>query len=68
MDPEAAWAELIQSYSDGRRWTIAADLLEWLNKGGFPPKITGNQEFDRVAATAVCEHVLEGYPPTEEHR
>ncbi len=58
---------MIHSYSYGRSWTIAGELLEWLNKGGFPPKLTGREEYDRVAATAVCEHILEGYPPTEEN-
>ncbi|MDB5387339.1 MAG: hypothetical protein JWM11_2985 [Planctomycetaceae bacterium] len=33
----------------------ADDLLEWLRKDGFPPKISGYPAFDRLIALATCQ-------------
>lgn len=46
MDPNTAWAELIQTTNDGELRERAGVLLDWLEKGGFPPHITGNQNYD----------------------
>jgi hypothetical protein len=52
MDPNQAWIDLsavITADEWGRAVDIADDLLEWLAKGGFAPKITGG---DRQAKRA----------------
>ena len=58
MDPNAAW-NAIRSAIEDARWTeaneLADGLLDWLVKGGFPPKITGVQPFDRIVAKVTCE-------------
>ena len=60
MDPNRTWQELVDAVRNDD-WVPAADLaevlLDWLNRDGFPPNITGIREFDRVAARAVCDAV-----------
>lgn len=56
MDPNATWRMLAESYgsdSDHAK-ELAQALLYWLDKGGFPPKITGNAELDRIVAWNTC--------------
>jgi hypothetical protein len=60
MDPNAAWKEMAAAVENDD-WEIADELAEgllgWLERGGFPPSITGQDEFDRIAAKAACREV-----------
>ncbi len=60
MDPNAAWLALAQAIA-GDDWeqagTVADGLLSWLNRGGFPPVITGVPAFDALVAKATCESI-----------
>jgi hypothetical protein len=60
MDPDAAWSALAKAVADGE-WqeasAVADGLLTWLNRGGFPPAITGFASFDTIAAKATCESI-----------
>jgi hypothetical protein len=41
MDPTEALAQLLRALHDGRTMTAVqhlTDIIEWLDKGGFPPK------------------------------
>jgi hypothetical protein len=65
MDPQAAWDQLLCAYAEGNWDTIeerATDLLEWLDRGGFPPKVGSpdpGPDFNRAVARAGCELALE---------
>lgn len=37
----------------------AGDLLQWLSRGGFALKLTGHPLFDKLAAEATCNAILE---------
>lgn len=41
-----------------RQWDIARDLRTWIQRGGFPPRITGFVEFDKLVALATCEEII----------
>lgn len=60
MDPNAAW-RLLKDQIDNADWHEAAEtaenLLEWLLKKGFPPKITGSKIVDRIIAESTCRAV-----------
>ncbi len=66
MDPQATWDQLLCAYAEGD-WDIieerATDLIEWLDRGGFPPTVLGNPglgpEWERALARAGCLHALE---------
>lgn len=61
MDPNAAWKLMAEAGGDGeQRFDAALGLRNWLAVGGFPPRITGIDEFDRLAAQATCDAVLQG--------
>lgn len=49
MDPQAAWDQLLAAYSAGD-WDIleerATDLIDWLDRGGFPPTILNQPDLD----------------------
>ena len=61
MDPQAAWDQLLAAYADGD-WDVieerATDLLAWLDRGGFPPKVLTNRDLgddiNRAIARAGC--------------
>ena len=65
MDPQAAWGQLLAAYAAGD-WDIleerATDLIEWLDRGGFPPMILKQPDIDpelnRALARAGCFHAL----------
>ena len=65
MDPQTAWDDLLSAYADGD-WDhvedLAAALLHWLQRGGFPPRATTGsdmgQDWDRVIALAGCRFAL----------
>jgi hypothetical protein len=60
MDPTACWIELSDLVKDAL-WDEAKhkaeDLLNWLEKGGFPPIITGIRCFDILSAKATCRAI-----------
>lgn len=62
MDPDAAFYEMAEAVAHAE-WTEAKerakDLRHWLETGGFAPKITGHDQFDRIAAKAACNAVLQ---------
>ena len=61
MDPEAAFAELLDAVGH-REWNrvdeCSRELLDWMERGGFPPVTVGNGtlgvEWHRAVATFVC--------------
>jgi hypothetical protein len=60
VDPDQAWINLAAAIAAdewGRAGDIADDLLDWLAKDGFAPKITGKPEFDRLVARSTCEGI-----------
>lgn len=46
---------------DGQNWAELEEFAEalsgWLAKGGFAPKITGNQKLDALIAGKVCDAI-----------
>ena len=61
MDPNQAWRELADAVKE-ERWEeavgIAENLLYWLDRGGFPPTISGEKQFDRIVARSTCDAVM----------
>jgi hypothetical protein len=62
MDPQSCWNELQEAVITAM-WGIAIlraeDLLEWLQKEGFPPNISGYPVFDRIIALSTCYAITE---------
>jgi hypothetical protein len=65
MDPQSTWKQLLSAYTDGD-WDLieelANELLHWLDRGGFPPKVIDHPELDdwnRALTKAGCQHALE---------
>lgn len=66
MDPQATWEQLLAAYEAGD-WDLieelATDLLAWLDRGGFPPKLLPRNELsedgNRVLAQAGCLYALD---------
>lgn len=60
MDPTAAFV-LLQDQIENAEWHEAAEtaenLLEWLQRKGFPPRITGRTTVDRIIAESTCRAV-----------
>ncbi len=61
MDPQATWDQLLAAFVDGdwdRIDELATALIEWLDRGGFAPKVLENSELgengNRVLARAGC--------------
>jgi hypothetical protein len=57
MDPQACWLELQEAVATafwGTAILKAEELLTWLEKDGFPPRISGYPVFDRIIARATC--------------
>lgn len=66
MDPQAAWDQLLAAYAEGDWEAIeerATDLLAWLDRGGFPPKIVSRPELSadwhEAMARAGCSVALD---------
>lgn len=58
MDADATWKQLSEAFGQEDQEAIdelAKVLLDWLAKDGFPPKITGNKEFDYLVAYHTCD-------------
>lgn len=66
MDPQVVWEQLLDAYTD-HDWDAvdeyAAALLEWLEKGGFPPQTVHDRELrppaNRLIALATCRMAAE---------
>jgi hypothetical protein len=65
MDPQATWDQLLTALAEGD-WDViekrATDLIEWLDRGGFPPKVCDadpGPDFHRVLARSGCLFALE---------
>jgi hypothetical protein len=66
MDPQVVWEQLLDAYSD-HDWDAtdvhAAALLDWLEKGGFPPQTVPHTDLrppaNRLIALATCRMALE---------
>lgn len=62
MDPQAAWEQLLGAY-DRLDWAtveeLATGLLEWLDRGGFSPRIVAQhaagQKWNRQVVQHACE-------------
>jgi len=66
MDPQAAWDQLLSAYADGdwdRIHELAHELLHWLSRDGFPPKVLPRSDLgpdlNRALAHAGCIFALE---------
>ena len=62
MDVEAAWMGLAEAIQRDE-WEAAAEHAEdiplWLDREGFPPTITGQRSFDKIAGRAVCRSIAQ---------
>jgi hypothetical protein len=61
VDPNATWRRLLDAlrgndYMEARAG--ARDLLDWLGKGGFLPRVTGDEADDRQIVQAVLNWLL----------
>jgi hypothetical protein len=60
MDPNQTWLDMADAVSRDN-WQhageLADDLINWLARGGFPPRLTGTIEFDRIVARTACEAI-----------
>lgn len=71
MDPNCTWRDLILAHHEGdldRVDELASALLDWLAKGGFPPRI-GTIDVPNEARGAfvrhACESLLSRFAPTD---
>jgi hypothetical protein len=66
MDPQAAWDQLQEAYRN-RDWEAVREhsqsLLDWLDRGGFPPVTSEGNRNDaarhRVVVIRFCKSVLQ---------
>lgn len=66
MDPQAAWDQLLAAYAD-RDWQqvdeLAAGLVNWLGRGGFPPQTSPSHQLDdawnRAVSRFACEFAID---------
>ena len=60
MDPNQTWSELASAI-ERDNWDEATDLAEmlvdWIERQGFPPTITGITTFDRIVTAATAKAV-----------
>lgn len=62
MDPQTAWDELLAAYDD-LDWPVveerATALLQWLDRGGFPPRLAGvhaaGRDWSRMVVQFACK-------------
>lgn len=66
MDPQKTWDQLLAAYAAGDWDTIeerATNLIAWLDRGGFPPKVVNRDglgpDWDRALARAGCLFALD---------
>jgi len=58
MDVEACWREMAEAYKEGdteRLQELSEGMLQWLAKDGYPPRICGDREWDKMIAFSVAE-------------
>ena len=65
MDPQATWNEMLEAIFQ-RDWEIAQErsgaLLEWMEKGGFPPQTAGismHSQWNQAMAKFGCLMTLQ---------
>ncbi len=64
MDPDAAWDLLVEAIVSKNRTearSTALSLLDWLQRGGFPPKISlqrVTKEWQFLLCKRVCQSVI----------
>jgi hypothetical protein len=65
MDPVIAWKDLREAYAEGNLDDMeenARDLLEWLDRGGFPPQTSTDPPMDehwnRAIIRTACNFAL----------
>lgn len=60
MDPNQTWSDLSRAI-ERDDWDEATDLAEalvdWIERGGVPPTITGLVAFDRIVTAATAQAV-----------
>jgi hypothetical protein len=60
VDPDVVFA-LLKSQIEAAEWQEAAEtaenLLEWILKKGFPPRITNSKVVDRIICESTCRAV-----------
>lgn len=66
MDPQATWDQLLCALAEGDWDSIeerATELIEWLDRGGFPPAVLSlpdlDPDFNRALTRAGCLFALE---------
>jgi len=65
VDPQTAWNNLFEALAESdlaQARSHAADLLEWLEKGGFPPQVTSGHledDLNRRISRSICQQVLQ---------
>jgi hypothetical protein len=68
MDPNETWQQLAEAFKladTTKLRELAAALMEWMLKDGFPPTITGVAEFDKHVATHTCGQLIYPHHPTQ---
>lgn len=69
MGPEELWKIIITEEYDKKQYIDAAiNLITWIEKGGFPPKVTGKDRVDRFIVRSVCDQVLSNQRLTNENK
>ncbi len=66
MDPQEAWDQLLAALAE-EEWDQVEDfaraLLNWLDRGGFPPTAMGapclGPDWERAICRAGCQYALE---------
>jgi hypothetical protein len=61
MDPNQTWSDLSEAFGEedwDRVDELASALAEWLDRGGFPPSVTGHKAFDKLVAKNACNALL----------
>ena len=68
MDPKATWDLLVDaiiSKDSEEARSIALSLLDWLERGGFPPEISRQRvtiEWQHLLCKRVCRSVISAPP------
>lgn len=57
VDPDQTLKDLADAETIDEKGKHAENLTNWILRGGFAPRITGNPTFDRFAALAICQAV-----------
>lgn len=64
MNPQTTWDQLLAAYAAGN-WNqidaLSTALLDWLDRGGFPPAVSQNldNEWNHALARAGCQFALD---------